>query len=214
MSDNSNEWALVADILNRRIAALHLSSAELSRRSGISPKSLQRYLRGEPIVRTDKKAALSSALGWTPGSINRLLNGLPPATITYDPDSPAELRPLSERLAELDVDIDAADRLSQRTRLLDDIARVAELLAAREDVVAEIDLFWLRRGRGQGAVNPPGDGHLQGRVADLEEQVRQLSQAVEWLMARASQDDADVPLDVAEAIASAPRPGPSRASSS
>lgn len=61
--------------MQRVFAELRLTKAELIRQSGISAKTIDRYLAGEPIVRRDKERALCAAVNWTPDSIERILAG-------------------------------------------------------------------------------------------------------------------------------------------
>jgi hypothetical protein len=57
------------------MAELKLRKAELQRASDVSTETLDAYLAGEARAkfRTDKLRDLSVALGWTPDSVERLL---------------------------------------------------------------------------------------------------------------------------------------------
>lgn len=68
----AKDWTRVATRLQARIAELKLSKAEVIRRSGVSQKSLDGYLAGEPIVRPDKGRGLCDALRWTHDSIDAI----------------------------------------------------------------------------------------------------------------------------------------------
>lgn len=68
-------WEAVADAIQRRMDFLGLTKAEVIRRSGITFKTLDRYLAGEPIRRADKRRDLIEALEWRHDAIDGLLAG-------------------------------------------------------------------------------------------------------------------------------------------
>lgn len=68
-------WRRVGGAVRERMEELKLSKAEVQRLSGVSAKTLDGYLAGEPIVRPDKARGLASALGWTLDSFDRLARG-------------------------------------------------------------------------------------------------------------------------------------------
>lgn len=113
------DWSAVGHALRRRVFdELRLTKAELSQSSGISYKTLTRYLDGEPIVRRDKERALCEAVRWTPDSVERILAGGEPIPIEAEP------RPSQE-------DVEA--RLTDITRRLEEaLAEVEELRLGRQ----------------------------------------------------------------------------------
>lgn len=78
MSNQSKRWSVVAAAISARMDELGISRAELQRQANISDKTMARYLDGEPIIRKDKRYDLARALGWTPNSIDRMLDGEAP----------------------------------------------------------------------------------------------------------------------------------------
>lgn len=87
MPDRNDRWTDVGAAITRRIEnELGLTLAEFSRRSGISFKTLQRYMAGAPVVRRDKVRDLTAALGWTLDSIDLILAGGEPRLL--EPSGP------------------------------------------------------------------------------------------------------------------------------
>lgn len=84
-------WEQVGDAVRARITELRLTNAEVQRRSGVSDKTLTGYLNGEPIRRADKARGLCEALGWTPDSIDRILDGDEPVVAGADGDLAARI---------------------------------------------------------------------------------------------------------------------------
>lgn len=105
----ADDWGRVAKALNARIADLKLSKAEVIRRSGVSQKSLDGYLDGDPIVRPDKARGLCDALRWSRRSIDLLREGGDPEVLP-EPDPVVERRisELESRAARTE---EAIDRL-------------------------------------------------------------------------------------------------------
>lgn len=106
-AQDPEDWASVGRALTRRaFDDLRLTKAELIRRSGISAKTVSRYLAGEPIVRRDKERALCAAVGWSPDSVERILAG-------GDPVEAVETEPsksLQQVVDELVAQVDALER--------------------------------------------------------------------------------------------------------
>lgn len=88
MTDTSERWQAVGDAIAARLDELEMTRAEFLRKSGISDKTLARYIDGNPIVRKDKKRELCKALGWWYGSIERILEGDEPIVIPPVDDRP------------------------------------------------------------------------------------------------------------------------------
>jgi hypothetical protein len=105
MDDN---WKIVGDAIAARIAALHVTKAEIIRKSGVSDKTLDGYIEGKPIRRRDKARDLCLALGWTPDSIDRILGGeLPREAAPWQlplASAESQLEADRERLAELEAE--------------------------------------------------------------------------------------------------------------
>lgn len=107
----ADDWGRVAAALNDRIAELKLTKAEVQDRAGVSQKTLDRYLAGEPIVRPDKARGICKALGWSSRSIDLLRAG-------------GEAEVLGEPGSDRDYD----DRL---TRVEESVAEILRLLQER-----------------------------------------------------------------------------------
>lgn len=116
-------WAAVGRRLRSRVNDLKLTKAEVIRRSGISDKTLTRYLDGEPIVRRDKERALCRALRWTDDSIELVRNGGEPI------DAPTSVTVVDEPagLAALRREVEA---IEERVARLEAIGRAAESQAS------------------------------------------------------------------------------------
>lgn len=78
METEADRWRRVGEAISARFDELRISKAEFIERSGISDKTLNRYLAGEPIRRVDKARELCDALGWTPDSLDLILEGRDP----------------------------------------------------------------------------------------------------------------------------------------
>lgn len=77
--DELDGWTAVAHHLARRIFdELVWTKAEVVDASGVTIKSLNRYLEGEPITRVDKRRDLGKALWGRPDAIDRIRRGEPP----------------------------------------------------------------------------------------------------------------------------------------
>lgn len=101
------DWRRVAAAIEARIADLQLTKAEVIRRSGISQKSLDGYLAGEPIVRADKARGLCDALRWTRGSIDSILMGGEPTELAEpDPELVARISSLESRADQTEKAVD------------------------------------------------------------------------------------------------------------
>lgn len=112
MADAPSPWAEVARRIDERIDELKLTNAEVLRRSGLSYKTLARYLEGKPIRRRDKERGLCEALGWTTDSIARILRGEEPeeALRPLTPEERQELFDLRRRVAELEDIVERSGR--------------------------------------------------------------------------------------------------------
>lgn len=75
MNDHPQRWDQVGAAIATRIKKLNMTKAEVIRQSGVSQKTLDGYIAGEPIVRADKRRGLCEALHWTPDSIDAILEG-------------------------------------------------------------------------------------------------------------------------------------------
>lgn len=75
MTDNEEQWHQVGQAISERVDQLKVTLAEFCRASGISYKTVKGYIDGQPIKRADKERELTTALGWTRDSIDRLRRG-------------------------------------------------------------------------------------------------------------------------------------------
>lgn len=99
------DWQRVGRYISDRMATLKLTKAEVIDRSGVSHKTLDRYLAGEPIVRGDKARDLCTALGWTVDSIDRIAAGGEPVLASHDEPS------VRQEIAELRARFDTFEAL-------------------------------------------------------------------------------------------------------
>lgn len=74
----------VGRAIEQRIADLMLTMAEVTERSGVSYKTLVRYIDGHRIERADKERQLALALNWTMDSLTRIRRGEEPIELTED----------------------------------------------------------------------------------------------------------------------------------
>lgn len=74
------DWSAVADALNSRLAALGMTQAELVKRSRLAPMTIHELLHNSAQRRRSDQtlAALSRALGWPPGYLRAVAEGLAP----------------------------------------------------------------------------------------------------------------------------------------
>lgn len=84
MDQQDTEWQAVGEAIADRIDELGLTLAELERASGVSFKSLQRYIGGHKIVRRDKARDLAAALGWAPDAFDRIRADKDPVPLIGD----------------------------------------------------------------------------------------------------------------------------------
>lgn len=135
MADEAQQWRRVARRLNERMTELRISKATLIERSGISFKTITRYLDGEPIRSIEKRTDLARALHWTDDSIDRILRGdgpVPLAVEEYDdirrpaPVSSADLALVEQQLRR---EFDRVDR---------DVEALAMALDAVVDYLREL----------------------------------------------------------------------------
>jgi transcriptional regulator with XRE-family HTH domain len=111
-------WLRVGEAIRQRVVDLALSKAEVIRRSDVSDKTLTGYMRGEPIVRADKRRRLCEALGWSPESIDLILNGGEPELV--EPSQDQRLDAVEERLAVVEAQIgDVSSRVDEIRRLVE-----------------------------------------------------------------------------------------------
>lgn len=103
MNNLDERWVRVGEALGKRIAGLALTKAEVIRRSGVSIKTLNGYLAGEPIRRGDKARDLARALNWPDDAIALILDGQDPALL--DIEGPAAPADLAGTIARLDAEL-------------------------------------------------------------------------------------------------------------
>ena len=80
----------VASAIGARCAELGMKQAELVRASHLSDPTIRRFQRGDTKGTTPAtRQKLALALGWTPDSIDRLLAGLEPESVSRPAGGPA-----------------------------------------------------------------------------------------------------------------------------
>ena len=85
-----DEWERVGQAIERRLDDVGFTKAEIHREFGITGETLTLWMEGKPIVRRDKKRQLEKALGWRPGSIDRIRAGGEAELLTASvPDLPS-----------------------------------------------------------------------------------------------------------------------------
>jgi transcriptional regulator with XRE-family HTH domain len=127
-------WTHVADHIQRRMTDLGLTQAEVARRSNVSAPTVRAIVNGKPRGGTTaaSKSRLATALEWSPDSIDRILAGDEPVTVT--PRQPIdEVREALQHLADQVADSRRAleDRSRQIDHRLDGLAADVRRLAAR-----------------------------------------------------------------------------------
>lgn len=151
------------------MADLRMGVVDLARASGLSEKHIRTLLNdgADTVPRDQTRWALCDALGWTPDSIDRILEGLEPVDVTSD--NSGDVSPLAElagRLAEIEA--------LQSTGL--------ETLRAQQE---EMVKFFRLHQRLEGAVGKT--------EADLRERIAKLEKAVQELRRSQRRGDADSP---------------------
>lgn len=141
MSNHENRWPAVGTAIQARVETLHVTLAELQRETGISFKTLKRYMAGEPIKRADKARWLTGALGWSDDSIDLILAGRKPKLTGNgawdDDDAPASAPTLVSRLAT--VEGIAAAGVPALTDLQDGFAALRERIEQVEARVKQVE---------------------------------------------------------------------------
>lgn len=140
MADVDESWQRVGQAIADRMDELRLTKAMLIRAAGVSDKTLNGYLVGQPIKRRDKLWALADALRWTPDSIDRILAGDEPVAL---PDR-AELERLAAQVeataARSDVDLETWLDLVQRVvRAVDDRTALIDAATTAHTRTPELD---------------------------------------------------------------------------
>lgn len=155
MSDANDRWTAVGDAIAARMSQLSLSKAEVIRASGVSDKTLAGYLAGQPIVRPDKRRGLCDALGWTPDSIDRILNGDPPIDARLA--AAVETAAMDLLIAQQRARDAAAQHDHYATIAEPDILGLASLRDLAEDAQEELDAARARLDAAQAALTRQAD---------------------------------------------------------
>ena len=94
---------LAASIKRRMDADPELDQAELVRRSGVSHPAVRALMRGEPGRRGRTQVRrVSAALGWTPDSIERILDGREPENAPVgDDELVSRISRLEDQMSEI-----------------------------------------------------------------------------------------------------------------
>lgn len=122
VTDQDERWVHVGQVIAERIDELGVTWAELERDSGISFKTWKAYISGQPVVRKDKRRALTDVLRWTPDSIDLILRGNEPYVVQRTEDGVliveaktarnlrdprVQMEKVLKRLQELEVEVSA-----------------------------------------------------------------------------------------------------------
>jgi transcriptional regulator with XRE-family HTH domain len=98
----AENWTRVGEFIAARMRAIPMTKAELQRRSGVSQKTLDGYLAGQPIVLASKKRGLCDALRWSRDSVDLIAGGGEPVPLPdLDPELDRRLSALETQMAEL-----------------------------------------------------------------------------------------------------------------
>jgi transcriptional regulator with XRE-family HTH domain len=128
LTDIVEHSQLLADAIEHRRVELGLSPSEFAEATGVTMEGLRRLRRGE-VRRYQQRLTgpVCRILGWTPDSIDRLLSGQPPETVSGGVSEPV-LRLAAEN-AELQRSIDAGrfERAQLRVQLDETVRAVATL---------------------------------------------------------------------------------------
>ena len=106
----AEDWRRVGAAIERRIAALGLTKAEVSRLSAVSDVTLNKYIAGQPVSRTDKARGLATALRWTLDSFDRIAAG-------GEPEEVPTTKAVGDELAEI------RDQLNTIEKMLRDLTK-------------------------------------------------------------------------------------------
>lgn len=85
-------WDEVAAWLNREMERQQMSASKLAAAANMDMRTLNRLLRGEGVLRADRRAAVALALGFEGDAISRILAGEEPPTRAAASDGGDELR--------------------------------------------------------------------------------------------------------------------------
>lgn len=121
----------MAEAIERRRKELGLSPGDLAEESGLSRTGIADMRKGyRKLYQDGPKLRVCRALQWTPDSIDRLLNGLPPIVAEPSATPVPSGRTIEQRLAAIE---------EQLSRLADVPAGIAELLDSVRDLLIERD---------------------------------------------------------------------------
>lgn len=177
MTNQENRWLQVGAAIRKRIEdELGLSYAEFERRSGVSYKTVQGYMDGQPVRRRDKARALCLALYWTADSVDRLQRG----------ESAVDLRSAYERSVAEFANWDqthqeamkALDRMTDPAEVAFFQATVADAQLAAEKAAAERGSLLRQLEQANRLASDDGDDDLATQIAAVDRKVDELGQSV------------------------------------
>ncbi len=108
----ARDWAAVAEAMKSRLAELDMTQAELIQRSHLAPMTIRELLYNTAQRRRSDQtlAAVSEALGWPPGYLRAVAEGLNPGNPDAGDPLLAELAALKEAVAAISSRVDAIEQ--------------------------------------------------------------------------------------------------------
>jgi hypothetical protein len=108
----AKDWAAVAAAINSRLAELDMTQAELIQRSRLAPMTIRELLHNTAQRRRSDQtlAAVSEALGWSPGHLRAVAEGRGPGDPDADDPVLAELTALKETITAITARLDAIEQ--------------------------------------------------------------------------------------------------------
>lgn len=91
-------WQNVWAAIDARRVDLAWSKARMYRETGTSERTFQKMSEGVPIARDAKRVQVCRALGWTPDSIDRILDGGEPEMDSTEPVSQPDVADVLRRV--------------------------------------------------------------------------------------------------------------------
>lgn len=115
----TEQWERVADYVARRMDELNIDQADLVRRSGMSDPTVRAIMAGTPrgMPRDKSRRRVSMGLGWSPGSIDSILDGGEPTV---------EASPTGNGAVSSPVDDDVRDRVARLEESLEEFRTSVE----------------------------------------------------------------------------------------
>jgi len=108
----ARDWSAVAEAMKSRLAELDMTQVELIQRSRLAPMTIRELLYNTAQRRRSDQtlAAVSEALGWPPGHLRAVAEGLNPEDPDVGDPVLAELATLKETVATISSRLDAIEQ--------------------------------------------------------------------------------------------------------